>query len=65
MYQLMTFQTTTLRLRNLMNRSQLRRGLARKEQLQRAQAMWIIRGLLLLYACSLLLASGFRRQRKR
>ena len=48
MYQLITFQTTTLCLRNLMNRSHLRRSLPRKEQLPRAQAMWIVRGLLLL-----------------
>src|SRR5437773_2421414 len=48
MYQLITFQTTTLCLRNLMNRSHLRRSLPRKQQLPRAQAMWIIRGLLLL-----------------
>src|SRR5207247_898635 len=48
MYQLITFQTTTLCLRNLMNRSHLRRSLPRKQQLPRAQAMWIVRGLLLL-----------------
>src|ERR1051325_3561101 len=48
MYQLMIFQTRNLCLRNLTNRSQLRRSLARKQQLPRAQAMGIIRGLLLL-----------------
>jgi hypothetical protein len=48
MYQLITFQTTTLCPRNLMNRSHLRRSLPRKQQLPRAQAMWIVRGLLLL-----------------
>ena len=48
MYQLITFQRTTLSLRNLMNRSNLRHGLPRREQLPRAQAMWIIRGFLLI-----------------
>ncbi|PYJ00700.1 MAG: hypothetical protein DMF00_07080 [Verrucomicrobia bacterium] len=39
---------TTLSIRNSVDRSPFRSGLPRKQQLPRAQAMWIIRGFLLL-----------------
>src|SRR5437870_12278794 len=39
---------TTIHVRKLIGRSPLRRGLPRKQQLPRTQAMWIIRGFLLI-----------------
>src|SRR6266567_232351 len=41
-------KTTALHLRNSIDRSPLRLGLPRKQQLPRTQAMWIIRGFLLI-----------------
>src|SRR5712691_9931890 len=43
-----TKNMTTPTLRNSIDRSPLRRGLPRKQQLSRTQPMWIIRGFLLI-----------------
>src|SRR3989442_4543408 len=43
-----TKNMTTIHLRSSISRSPLRRGLPRKQQLPRTQAMWIIRGFLLI-----------------
>src|SRR5258705_6651588 len=43
-----TKNMTTIHLRNSISRSPLERGLPRKQQLPRTQAMWIIRGFLLI-----------------
>ena len=48
MYQPIQLTTTIPSIRNSLNRSPLRRGLPRKQQLPRTQAMWIIRGFLLI-----------------
>src|SRR4029453_7383880 len=53
MYPLIPINVKASVLRNSISRSRLRRGLPRKQQLPRTQAMWIIRGLLIPLALAL------------